>query len=62
MEEKLIATLIDVHNKLLQISVKGDDVIRLGEVIIELRNTLDEATKPKVGMEMTAKEAKTNGN
>ena len=53
MEDKLIATLIDVHNKLLQISVKGDDVIRLGEVIIELRNTLDEATKPKVGMEMT---------
>lgn len=41
MEQELINILIDVHNKLLQISVKGDDVIRMGEVLIELRNTFN---------------------
>ena len=47
MEQELINILIDIHNKLLQISVKGDDVIRMGEVLIELRNTFNSINKPQ---------------
>lgn len=43
MEQELLSVLIDVHNKLLNISVKGDDAIRMGEVLNELRMTYTKA-------------------
>lgn len=41
MEDKDILTvLIDVHNRLLDISVKGDDAVRMGNIITEIRTVV----------------------
>lgn len=61
MEQELINILIDVHNKLLQISVKGDDVIRMGEVLIELRNTFNSINKPQ-GIQLGGDNSNGNSN
>ena len=39
MEDKDILTvLIDIHNRLLDISVKGDDAVRMGSIITDIRS------------------------
>lgn len=48
METKeMFNTLIDVHNKLLDISVKGEDVIRMADILRELRATIVQIQQSK---------------
>lgn len=42
-------TLIDVHNKLLEISVKGEDVIRMADILKELRATIIKIQQSNIG-------------
>lgn len=50
METKIIFdTLVDVHNKLLDISVKGEDVIRMADILKELRTTIIKIQQSKIG-------------
>ena len=48
METKeILNTLIGVHNKLLDVSVKGEDVMRMADIFRELRTTIVQIQQSK---------------
>ena len=57
MDNKTFATIIaDIHNKLLEVSVRGDDVFRMAEVLQRCRTVATNLTQTNEGTEKSLTE------
>ena len=62
-QKEILNVLIDIHNKLLGISVKGEDVMRMSDIIKEIRSTVasaQELTTENIGGDTDGSSRKTN--